>query len=140
MSEPKRRHNFLDMKRWAAHFEVPLIMPDAHPMQTVLAMRAILAAGEAGRVAASEALFHAYWVENDDVTDPAVVAETLTRAGLPGVACVERAQSHVMKKELRTRTDEALLRGVFGAPTFFVGEDMFWGQDRLDFVERALAN
>jgi len=140
MSEPKRRHNFLDMRRWAAHFEVPLNIPEAHPRRTVLAMRALLAAGEADRVSATRALYESYWVRGEDVTDPYVVSAALSREGLDGAACVAGAMEDAIKTELRTRTDEALARGVFGAPTFFVGDEMFWGQDRLDFVERALAS
>ncbi len=138
MSEAKKRHNFLDMRRWAAFFEVPLSIPEAHPRRTVLAMRALLAAGVEARVPATRALFESYWVRGEDVTDPSVVAEALGRAGVDGDACVARASDDAIKMELRTRTDEALARGVFGAPTFFVGDEMFWGQDRLGFVERAL--
>jgi 2-hydroxychromene-2-carboxylate isomerase len=139
MSEAKKRHNFLDMRRWAAHFGVPLNIPESHPMRTVLAMRALLAAGEKARVPATRALFETYWVRGEDITDPSVVAAALTGAGVDGDACVARASDDEIKTELRTRTDEALERGVFGAPTFFVGDEMFWGQDRLHFVERALA-
>ena len=62
MSEAKQRHNFLDMRRWAEHFDVPLNIAEGHPRRTVLAMRALLAAGEADRVSATEALFDSYWV------------------------------------------------------------------------------
>jgi 2-hydroxychromene-2-carboxylate isomerase len=139
MSGPRLRHNWLDMHRWAEHFDVPLEMPMAHPRRTVLAMRAILAAGEAGRLPATRALFDAYWARGEDVADPAIVASALDRAGLDGAACVARAGEQAIKDELRARTDEAIARGIFGAPTFFVGTAMYWGQDRLGFVERALA-
>ncbi|MBW2464705.1 MAG: 2-hydroxychromene-2-carboxylate isomerase [Deltaproteobacteria bacterium] len=139
MSVPKARHNVLDMHRWAEHFGVPLEMPDSHPRRTVLAMRALLAAGDAGRLVATKALFDSYWVLGEDVADGVVVARSLTRAGLDGDDCVGRAGDPLIKAELRERTDEALSRGVFGAPSFFVGDEMFWGQDRLFFVERALS-
>jgi len=139
MSAPRKRHNYLDMHRWADFFGVPLEMPAEHPRRTVLAMRAILAAGEAGRVPATRALFDAYWVRGEDVSRPEVAAAALDRAGLDGGGCVERAGDPAIKRELHERTDEALERGVFGAPTMFVGDEMFWGQDRLDFVDRALA-
>ena len=139
MSAPKARHNLLDMHRWAEHFDVPLEMPDSHPRRTVLAMRALLAAGDEACLAATKALYESYWVLGEDVADGAVVARALTRAGLDGDACVGRADDPSIKAELRERTDEALSRGVFGAPSFFVGGEMFWGQDRLFFVERALS-
>lgn len=137
LSEPKRRHNAIDLARWAELFGVPLRMPAEHPRRTVLALRALLAAGPS-RVSATHALFRAYWVEGLDVSEPAVVRDVLDRAGLDGASCVERASDPAIKEELRRRTDRALERGVFGAPSFFVGEELFWGQDRLDFVARAL--
>jgi len=139
MSRPRLHHNWLDMHRWAEHFDVPLEMPAEHPRRTVLAMRAILAAGEEGRVAATRALFAAYWARGEDVTRPDVVAAVLDRAGLDGAGCVERAATPGVKTDLHARTDEAIRRGIFGAPTMFVGSQMYWGQDRLDFVARALS-
>ncbi len=143
MSAPKARHNLLDMHRWAEHFGVPLEIPNPHPRRTVLAMRAVLAARDAAGAAAflpaTKALYESYWVLGEDVADRAVVARALSRAGLDGDACVGRADDPSIKAELRERTDEALSRGVFGAPSFFVGDEMFWGQDRLFFVERALS-
>ena len=140
MSPGKLNHNRLDMHRWAEHFGVELNFPSSHPRRTVLALRALLAAGEESRVEATMALYRAYWSENRDIVDPLVVAEVLTDAGIDGERCVELASSDLIKLDLRQRTDEAIERGVFGAPAFFVGEQMFWGQDRLDFVERALAS
>jgi len=138
LSEPKRRHNAIDLERWAERFGVPLRMPAEHPRRTVLALRAILAADHQ-RVAATHALFRAYWVDGLDVSAPAVVRDILDRAGLDGAACVERASDPAIKGDLRRNTDEAVGRGIFGAPSFFVGDELFWGQDRLDFVARALA-
>jgi 2-hydroxychromene-2-carboxylate isomerase len=90
-------------------------------------------------------LYRAYWVRNDDISEPSVVAAALTATGITG-ATHDRAlaanDAPEIKAELRARTDEAIARGVFGAPAMFVGEGddalMFWGQDRLHFVERAL--
>lgn len=138
LSEAKQRHNAKDLARWAEWFGVPLRMPDAHPRRTVLALRSILAAGEA-RVPATHALFRAYWVDGLDVAEPAVVSDVLNRAGLDGASCVERASDPAIKDELRRSTDRALSRGIFGAPAFFVGDELFWGQDRLELVARALA-
>lgn len=138
MSRPRLHHNWLDMHRWAEWFDVPLEMPAAHPRRTVLAMRTVLAAGEQGRVAVSRALFDAYWARGEDVADADVVARALDRGGLDGSSLVRRASDPAIKQELRDRTDEAIRRGVFGAPTMFVGDRMFWGQDRLSFVQRAL--
>ncbi|MEO7330078.1 MAG: 2-hydroxychromene-2-carboxylate isomerase [Minicystis sp.] len=143
MSAGKARHNALDMSRWADHFGVPLTMPPMHPNRTVLALRATLAA-EAEIPRASKALFRAYWQLGRDLSQPFVVREALDQAGLDGAELVRRADDPQIKDALRARTDEAVARGVFGAPTFIVtalgvAGALFWGQDRLHFVEKALA-
>jgi 2-hydroxychromene-2-carboxylate isomerase len=130
------------MRRWADHFGVPLVMPPSHPNRTVLALRATIAA-EAEIPRASKALFRAYWAEGRDVSAPEVVREALDKAGLDGAALVQSAEEPRIKGALRARTDEAIALGVFGAPSFFVtapgaAGDLFWGQDRLAFVEKAL--
>ena len=137
MSPAKQRNNLVDMQRWANHFGVPLRMPVSHPQRTVLALRAILATEQIE--AAQRALYLAYWRDGDDITKEAVVASTLDRAGLDGSTAVRLAKTDAVKRELRSRTGEAVSRGVFGAPTMFVGDAMFWGQDRLHFVADALA-
>jgi 2-hydroxychromene-2-carboxylate isomerase len=137
MSPAKARNNLRDMERWAEHRGVPLRRPRGHPRRTVLALRALLAAGEgAARAAATHALYRAYWVEGRDVEDPAVVAGALDAVGLHGSDLVARAGEQ--REALFRVTAEAAAAGVFGAPAFLVGDQLFWGQDRLHFVERAL--
>jgi len=137
MSPAKARHNTLDMQRWADYFNVRLKRPDNHPRRTVLAMRTILAA-EDSLISATDALFKCYWGQGLDVSDPKVVESALTDAGLDGDRLVQAAGTQPIKDELRTRTDEAIARGLFGVPSFVVGDQLFWGQDRLHFVEQAL--
>lgn len=141
MPAAKARLNALDMMRWADHWGVPLRMPETHPNRTVLALRAAIASGALPR--ASKAIFAAYWARALDVSRPEVVAGALDGAGLDGAALVRRAEEPAIKDELRRRTGEAIAAGVFGAPAFAVtapGVDgaLFWGQDRLMFVEKAL--
>lgn len=134
MAPARARMNALDMFRWAEHWKVPLSMPPGHPNRTVLALRAALASDDLPR--ASHALFAAYWAEAQDLSDPAVVERTLSAAGFDGAALCARADER--RAELFARTEEAARRGVFGAPAFFVEGEHYWGQDRLDRVERAL--
>jgi 2-hydroxychromene-2-carboxylate isomerase len=136
LAPPRARMNGLDMLRWAEHWGVPLNMPKTHPNRTVTALRAALASGDIPR--ASHALFRAYWVDGSDVSDPEVTARVLSAVGFDGPALVARAEEPALKAELRERTEEAIQRGVFGAPATFVNGELFWGQDRLGFVERAL--
>lgn len=130
------RMNDLDMRRWAEHWGVPFVMPAGHPNRTVLALRATLAAPDLP--AATHALFAAYWERGEDVSVPEVVRAALVGAGLDGATLVAKADDPAVKDELRRRTDEAVRRGIFGAPTFFVGDELYWGQDRLHLVEREL--
>jgi 2-hydroxychromene-2-carboxylate isomerase len=146
-SPSKARHNALDMLRFADRYGVPLRMPAAHPMRTVRALRALLALPEPRWSAAIAALYQAYWQRGVDFTDPGVIGDALAEAKVPadeiGVALAAN-DDQAVKDELRRRTDEAVSRGVFGAPTMFVdagdGEAplMFWGQDRFDMVAAAL--
>lgn len=137
-SEPKRRNYLVEIERWAAHWGVPFHFPTRFPMNTVRAMRMILAAPEAARLGLSLALARAYWADDEDLADVDVLREVAARAGHDGDALLRAAEADARKAELRERTEEARRRGVCGAPTWLVGEELFWGQDRLDFVEAAL--
>ena len=78
------------------------------------------------------------WVEGHDLGDPSVVARALAQAGFDPRATLELAAEPAIKDALKANTEEAVRHGAFGAPTMFVGEEMFFGQDRLDFVREAL--
>jgi 2-hydroxychromene-2-carboxylate isomerase len=126
-----------DVARWARRLGVPYAWPPKFPVLTVLPLRAAFAAERSGQlVPFTHALFRAYWAEGKDVSDPAVVEAAATGAGLDGAALVAAAPS--FKDALKAQTQEAIDRGSFGAPTFFVGNEMFIGNDRLDFALEAL--
>jgi 2-hydroxychromene-2-carboxylate isomerase len=132
MNPNKARLNLLDLYRWADHWGVPLQMPAGHPRRSVDAMRLLVAAEPAQRPKLTHALYAAYFREGRDIAERSVLAE------IGGAALAARIDEPAVKEELRTRTDEAVARGVFGVPTFIVGGQLFWGQDRLHFVEKAL--
>ena len=141
MPAPKAHLNELDMVRWADHFGVPLNKPATHPNRTVLALRATLASGDIPR--ATKALYRAYWAEALDISQPDTVRAALDQAGFDGADLLRRAEDEPIKADLKARTDEAIAAGIFGAPTFIVtaegvSGELFWGQDRLTFVEKAL--
>ena len=84
------------------------------------------------------ALFEGLWLQEKNLADVDVLGRALADAGLDPEDWAARAQEQAVKDRLKATTEEAVARGVFGAPTFFVGDEMFFGQDRLDFVEDAL--
>lgn len=128
-----------DTGRWARQYGVPMRIPDAFPVSTILALRACIAADREGKgEQAMHALFRAYWVAGEDVSAAAVVERALAGGGLDGAALVAATQEAEVKNGLRRNTDLALSRGVFGVPTIFVGERSFWGNDRLHFAEAEL--
>ena len=118
---------------------VPIAPPPAHPFSPLLALRAALAAAPgAERGRAIDALFDAAWRDGRDITEPASVRGVLDAAGLDGHRLLEAAGQPDMKAALRSSTDAALARGVFGVPSFAVDEEVFWGQDSLPHLERWL--
>jgi 2-hydroxychromene-2-carboxylate isomerase len=128
--EAKQRHYALDLARWADLYAVPFQFPASFPIRSVLPLRVTLATPEPG--ALIPRIFHAAWAEGRDITDPAVL-----RACGATDAALEAAPQ--MKQALFDATLAAVSAGVFGAPTCIVnGRWLFWGQDRLDMVERCL--
>jgi 2-hydroxychromene-2-carboxylate isomerase len=128
-----------DTARWAQKYGVPMQIPKAFPISTILPLRATIAAERNGEgEAAMNALFGIHWGEGEDISDAGVVERALSAVGLDGKRLLARAGDQEIKDDLRKNTDLALARGVFGVPTIFVGERSFWGNDRLEFVESAL--
>jgi 2-hydroxychromene-2-carboxylate isomerase len=138
----KGRYVFTDLQRCARRFGVPLQRNPHFPINTLVPMRA--AAGVQLTMperldAYLRAVFEAIWVKGLNLNDPAVVAEVWAGAGFDPAVLMALANEADTKAALRATTEEAVARGVFGAPTMFVGDEMFFGQDRLDFVRDALA-
>ena len=137
LGEAKARHAARDLSRYAEDFGVPLHIPSGHPFRTVEALRALLVVGPPWAPLVDR-LFRAYWVENLDIGNGDVLTKLLDELGYDGAAVLRQTQGEEVKADLRRRTDEAIEKGVFGAPAFFVGGTLYWGQDRLDMVEAAL--
>ena len=137
----KGRWMFTDMARWAKRYGVPLVHNPHFPINTLTLMRCatgLLMFRTADFMPFCETVFKAIWVEQRNLGDAAVLAATLASAGLDTEAVLALAVQAEVKARLIAVTDEAVARGVFGAPTFFVGAEMFFGQDRLEFVRDAL--
>jgi len=138
----KGRYMNDDMARHATRYGVPFAMNPHFPINTLVLMRAatgVQLRSPARLPAYLDAVFRALWVEPRDLNDPAQVAAAWRAAGFDPEATLVLANEPETKAALRATTDEAIARGVFGAPTMFVGEQMFFGQDRLDFVREALS-
>jgi 2-hydroxychromene-2-carboxylate isomerase len=137
----KGRYVFIDMKRFADAYGVPLVMNPHFPIITTTLMRAATALQAQGDEAFQrymDAIYRAIWVEGLNMNDPSVVGEALTRAGFDPAAVLAMANEQATKDKLKAVTMKAVERGVFGAPTFFNGEHMYWGQDRIEQVIQAL--
>jgi len=137
----KGRYMDADMARFARRYGVPLASNPFFPINTLLLMRGATGA----QLRAPErfqdylrSVFHAMWVAPQNLNDPATAAAALTAAGFDPAEVMGWANDAEVKAALRATTEEAVARGVFGAPTMFVGTEMFFGQDRLDFVRAAL--
>jgi len=130
-----------DIARWARRYGVPFAFNPHFPINTLTLMRG--AAGLQLRRPADflrylDVIERAMWETPKNLGDPAVLAATLAAAGFDADEFIALVSDPEIKAKLVANTEEAVARGVFGAPTFFVGDAMFFGQDRLDFVREAL--
>lgn len=139
----KGSYLFVDLARFARRYGVPLRMNPNFPINTLTLMRIAVGLQQHQDARFEEycgAMFRAIWVDAQNLNDPSVVAAVLAQAGFDPAALLALSSEAAVKDELKAVTAAAVQRGVFGAPTFFVNEQMFWGQDRLDFVREALTD
>ncbi|RMF46290.1 MAG: 2-hydroxychromene-2-carboxylate isomerase [Deltaproteobacteria bacterium] len=128
-----------DIARYAELYGVPLAMNPHFPVNTVGIMRGALWAMATDHLEPyNKAMFEAVWVDQKNMADPEVIAEVLKTAGFDPEPIFTATSQPEIKQGLIDATSEAVARGVFGAPTMFVGDEMFFGQDRLQWVEQAL--
>ena len=139
----KGRYQLQDIHRWAGYYGLPMKFPEPFPFRTLKTMRAALA-GVGDLEAFTREAFALYWEEGgapkgfEEADEDGPIREVARRIGRDPEEVLESATTGEAKEALKSATDEAVERGVFGAPTFFVGDEMFWGNDRLHFVEVAL--
>jgi 2-hydroxychromene-2-carboxylate isomerase len=142
MSAAKMQYVGLEMSRWARWWGVPFAMPSKFPQRTVAAQRLALLAAERSTedgLRLAIALGRAMWADQRDLEDDATLRAILDAEGLP-TAWLAETQTPRVKQALADTTAAARAANVFGAPTFVVdGTYLFWGQDRLDLVAKALA-
>ncbi len=137
---PKARWMKRNVLRKTRRLAIPFGPPPTHPFNPLLALRvSSLQLPEEALTRLIDGLFHATWGGGPGVTDPATVAAIATEAGLDGEQVVARAGEQKTKDRLRQRTDEAIEAGIFGIPTVTAGEELFWGFDDFEYLERHLA-
>jgi 2-hydroxychromene-2-carboxylate isomerase len=129
----KGRYMWRDLERTCARLSLPFVRPSRFPRNGLLAARvAACAAAEPWLPAFVRAVYHANFVEDQEIADARVISAVVDGLGQPGAAWIERAQREDAKQALRAQTDRARSAGLFGAPTFVVDDELFWGNDRLD--------
>jgi 2-hydroxychromene-2-carboxylate isomerase len=127
-----------DVRRCALDAGVDLRFPTVLPINGLHALRGAVAAARLGKFAAyHQAMFRAAWQHGRDISRKEEVAAIATELGMPELA--DALDEPSIKDELRATTEDAIRRGAFGVPTFFVGREMFWGHDRMHQIAKALA-
>jgi 2-hydroxychromene-2-carboxylate isomerase len=136
----KGRYMATELRRWSARYGA-VFNPNPHAFMsnTLRLMRGAVAAQMKGWFALYHtAIYRAVWAEAQNLGDDTVLRKVLDRVGVPATELIVDSERPEVKDRLRQSTDRAVERGVFGAPTFFVGDEMFWGNDRFDFIEEAV--
>jgi 2-hydroxychromene-2-carboxylate isomerase len=138
---PQRQaYRMMELRRWREELGIPLnLEPKFFPVDDSLAACMVVALGQRGDMGAlSGACLKAVWAEERDIADPATLVAIAGEQGLDGAELLAAARTPAARAGYQANTDAAIAAGVFGAPTFVIGDQLFWGQDRLDFVARAL--
>ena len=143
MDEPKAKiaNRIIDLHRWAKRYKLPFRMPTKFPIKTSPALRGALAMRRFGKEwEYLEAIFAAYWERDDaSVAELEGLRPIASALGVDPDRFLALAGGKDVRQELIAETDAGLARGVFGAPTFVVGNEIFWGKDRVDFIDEELA-
>ncbi|MBW8357711.1 MAG: 2-hydroxychromene-2-carboxylate isomerase [Pseudomonas sp.] len=138
----KGRYMLQDLARFAQRYQVELNFNPHFPINTLLLMRATTGVQmhlPERFIDFIDCLFRALWVDKRNLNDAASVAQVLEQGGFDPQQILDLSNAEDVKTALRNNTEQALQRGVFGAPSMFVGEELFFGQDRLNFVREALS-
>ena len=136
----KLRNRGRDLRRWAEKHALPFRVPDRFPIKTSRPLRGALAARELGvETAYLDAIFRRYWEQNDaSITAVAGMRAVAREIGLDPDEFVAVCDGPAIRQALIDATRAALDRGVFGAPSFYIGDELFWGKDRMEFIDDEL--
>lgn len=135
----KKAYMIKDVVEWARYYGVKLNFPDLFPLNSVKPMRGALVAKEKTKIRDyTRKLFELYWIYGKDLSQDEVLKDAVSELGIDSAWFLQRIGEQDIKDRLRDETNEAVKRGAFGAPTIYMGDRMFWGNDRLIFVEEYL--
>jgi 2-hydroxychromene-2-carboxylate isomerase len=141
-AEQRKRYRMFELKRWRDHLGVEITLePAFFPVNDTNANRMVIAADKQGLETGklSNALLRAVWVEEKNIADETVVTAIADAQGMDGAALLAASKADEIRAAYDAYTQEGIERQIFGAPTYIYKDEPFWGQDRMDFVERALA-
>jgi carboxymethylenebutenolidase len=143
-SRERQAYRLQELRRWPKFLGIPLnIAPKHVPFDEILAASAVIAVretlGDAHAVDLAHRIMKAAWHEEQNCADPATLGPIIAASGLEARRLLDLAADPAWAERRLSDSRAALARGVFGAPSYVIGDEIFWGQDRLDFVERCLA-
>ena len=141
-SAARQAYRLAELRRWSALYGIDMkLQPTYFPAKTPLADHVITAAVVQGEdpTALIQGIMESLWVEDKDIDDLDTLRDVATRRGYDNLDFLGRRESPDVLARYEANTKEGLERGVFGVPTYVIGDELLWGQDRLDFVERVLA-
>lgn len=142
MDEPRAKlsNRRRDLQRWAERYDLPFRMPDKFPIKTSRALRGALFMREKGlEMPFVEAMFTAYWENNDpSVETHEGLTAIATSLGVDAAEFMQGVESERIRDQLIESTNQGLAQGVFGVPSILIDDELYWGKDRMEFVEAAL--
>lgn len=140
----RQAYRMMELKRWREYLDLPLVLePAFFPADDKLAAQLVIAQRRSDQGKAVELagrVLQAVWVEEKNIADPKVLQDLMQLLELDADALLAEAQTGELREVIAEDTKTAISRGVFGAPSYVIGDEVFWGQDRLEFVQRKLAN
>ena len=143
MKEPREKliNRYDDLMRWARKYDLPFVRPDNFPIKTARALRGAIAMRDLGlEMPFIEAIFNSYWEDNNgEIGEYSELRKIAADLGVDPDEFEARSESDAVRQALIDSTDQARARGVFGAPSMIVEDELYWGKDRMDFIEDQLA-
>jgi carboxymethylenebutenolidase len=143
-SPQRQAYRMQELRRWRDHLGTPIVLEPRHyPFAEPFAAHCVIAAretvGDEAAVTLAHRILKALWEEEQDPGDRATLSRLVTESGMDAASLLDTAEDPRWAALRQADSEAALARGVFGAPAYVVGEEIFWGQDRLEFLERFLS-